>query len=247
MLSSQTGLAVTYQSPTARSSRPHLISVGSIGRFIRPDSVVLGTGVSSEDVELEARARYVSVRGPVTAALVARSGGPSVESFGDPGVLLRRILPVERGETNGRVALVRHFTHIGVPLTLPESMDELSVLKSDPTAVRELVERLNQYDSVVTSAMHIMIACHSYGIPCLLVTFEGMESSVHGSGIKYRDYALGAGLDQVHEPVPVPRDLRLLATDSMVSLERVSDAKLDEVELAVADAVAAYHAASSAE
>ncbi|ROS78535.1 polysaccharide pyruvyl transferase family protein [Cellulomonas sp. PhB143] len=243
VLAAQAERSVLYQSPTARSSQPHLISVGSIGRFVRPDSIVVGTGISSDEIELEPSATYLSVRGPVTAALLEKSGGPAVGSFGDPGALLRRAIPVERGETNGRTALVRHFTHIGVPLTLPESMDELSVLRSHPTAVRDLVEQLATYDAVVTSAMHVMIACHSYGIPCVLVTFEGMESSVHGTGIKYRDYSLGVGLDRVHEPITVPRDLRMVPVASMLTDDRIGDDKLDEIEQAVAGGVAAYRAA----
>ena len=34
---------------------------------------------------------------------------------------------------------------------------------------------------MITSAMHVMIACQSYGIPCGLVTFEGHEDHVHGT------------------------------------------------------------------
>lgn len=232
--------SIRYIAPTAPNSAPHLVSVGSIGRFIKPSSIVVGTGVSSEDIDLESKAHYISVRGPITADLLRRSGGPTVTSFGDPGVLLRRLLPVERTETNGRVALVRHFTHANLPLALPDTMDELSVLLSHPDQVETFVRELNQYDSVVTSAMHVMITCHSYGIPCALVTFEGLESSVHGTGIKYRDYSLGAELEAVHEPVVVSGDLRRLDLDAITSLERVSDAKLDEVETAVKDGIADY-------
>jgi hypothetical protein len=119
-------------------------------------------------------------------------------------------------------------------------MDELSVLMSSPGAVESFLEQLNSYDAVVTSAMHVMIACHAYGIPCALITFEGFESLVHGTGIKYEDYALGMGLSSVYEPVAVPPDLRRLNIDSMVAKEQISEEKLDEIEHAVATAVATY-------
>ena len=41
--------------------------------------------------------RYLSVRGPVTAGVLRRQSGIDVQSMGDPGALLSRILPVERG------------------------------------------------------------------------------------------------------------------------------------------------------
>ncbi|SDR90953.1 Polysaccharide pyruvyl transferase [Nocardioides scoriae] len=231
---------VTYLSPTAPTLQPHLVMVGSIGRFVRSRSIVVGTGIASEEIELDGRAHYVSLRGPVTADLLRRQGGPSVTSLGDPGVLLSRLLPVERGETNGRVALVRHFKHASLPLTLPEDMDELSVLMSHPDEIRAFMETLAGYRAVVTSAMHVMIACHSYGIPCALVGFRGFEDAVHGSGIKYDDYARGAGLTERWDPVVVDLDLRRTRLDDLLREVRISDAKLDEVEAAVAAGIAAY-------
>lgn len=231
---------VAYHSPTARSSDLHIVGAGSIGRFIKPSSIVLGTGVSNTDLILDKSADYVSVRGPITAQLVADSGGPTVERTGDPGILLSRIFPVADAETNGRLALVRHFTHANIPLILPEDMDELSVLMSHPDAIRRFVETLTTYDGVVTSAMHVMIACHSYGIPCVLVGFEGFERTVHGTGIKYRDYSLGAGLGTVHEPQVVPIDLRRAAVRARLTREQVSAEKMDDAQGAVETAVARY-------
>jgi hypothetical protein len=239
VVSHVTGRSVTYQAPTAAAGDDHLISIGSIGRFIKPRSIVVGTGISTNDLELEAGASYHSVRGPLTAEVVHASGGPLVESFGDPGILLSRIMPFERGATNGRVALVRHFTHAALPLYMPENWDEFSVLRSHPNQVRDLVASLIAYDAVVTSAMHVMIVCQSYGIPVSLITFEGMESAVHGNGMKYRDYSLGAGLTQVYEPQAVSLDLRRFDL-GRVSDERVSEAKMDEVEEAVRRGVEDY-------
>ncbi|KQT94496.1 hypothetical protein ASG49_06410 [Marmoricola sp. Leaf446] len=231
---------VTFLSPTAPTLQPHLVMVGSIGRFVRSRSVVVGTGISSEEIELDGRAHYVSLRGPVTADLLRRQGGPAVASLGDPGVLLSRVLPIERGPHNGRVALVRHFKHAGLPLTLPDDMDELSVLVSHPEEIRAFLERLAGYRAVVTSAMHVMIACHSYGIPCALVGFRGFEDLVHGTGIKYRDYALGAGLSGDWEPVVVDLDLRRTRLDDLLREVRIGEDKLDEVQAAVAAGIAAY-------
>lgn len=231
---------VTYLAPTAPSRDPHLVSVGSVGRFIRPSSIVVGTGISTEDVELDKHARYVSVRGPVTAEVLRRQGGPAVQSLGDPGALLRRVFPLERGATNGRIAFVRHFAHANLPVTLRDDHEELSVLMSHPDELRAFVESLNSYDAVVTSAMHVMIACHSYGIPVALVRFRGFEDAVHGSGIKYRDYAEGVGLTETWEPTSIGLDLRRTNTDDLIRRERVGDAKLDEIEQALARGIAEY-------
>ena len=240
VVSQVSGRSVQYVPPTAPTHSTHLVSVGSIGRFIMPRSIVVGTGVSSTDIELDPKARYLSVRGPVTAQLLRDSGGPDVESFGDPGALLSRILPVDRGVTNGRTLLVRHFKHANVPLALPDDMDETSVQMSHPGDIEALVRSLNLYDRVVTSAMHVMIACHSYGIPVALIGFEGLEGAVHGTGVKYGDYCRGVGLGSVYEPQRVGFDLRTVDLDSITSQERISESVLDDIEQAVRSGVTAY-------
>jgi Polysaccharide pyruvyl transferase len=240
ILNANADRSIVYQSPTAPTHDSHIISVGSIGRFIKSSSIVVGTGISSTDIELDRKARYISVRGPIMAELVKRCGGPSIESFGDPGALISRIIPLERGVTNGRIALVRHFSHANLPVALADNMDELSVLLSHPNEIQSFVAELNQYDAVVTSAMHVMIICHSYGIPCSLITFEGFQSSIYGTGIKYKDYSLGVGLETVYEPDIVYPDLRRLNLESMISKEKILESKLDEIEQAVTSGISTY-------
>jgi hypothetical protein len=238
-----TDARIRYHAPTTPISAPHLISTGSIGRFITPSSIVIGTGISSDDVELHPKATYVSVRGPVTAKLVRDCGGPDVESFGDPGAILSRVIPLTRPKrTNGRTAFVRHFSHNPLPIALPEGFDELSVLMSAPDAIENFVGVLVEYDRVVTSAMHVFIVCQSYGIPCSLVTFEGGEAAVYGMGLKYGDYALGVGLAEVN-PVVVPLDLRRLSFANIERDDRVSESKKDEIESAVRAGLDALEAA----
>jgi hypothetical protein len=240
ILSRLSGRPVQYVAPTAPTTQPHLVMVGSIGRFIRHRSIVVGTGVSSLDVELDRNAQYFSVRGPLTAQALRASGGPDVQCTGDPAAILRRIIPVDLGPTNGRLALVRHYTHANLPVTLPEGIDELGILNSHPDDLESFVKRLACYDGVITSAMHVMIVCHAYGIPCALIGFRGFESSVHGTGMKYRDYSLGIGLEAEWEPEIVPLNLSGIDWAGRLRAEKISDDKLDEIEAAVTAGLHAY-------
>jgi hypothetical protein len=223
---------IIFQGLTSRAVRKHIVSLGSVGRFIKSNSVVVGTGVSSFKYPLNTKADYVSVRGPHTADLLLNSGGPKVESFGDPGVVLSKILPLTRGTTNGRIALVRHHTHLQSPVVLPNNFDELSVLLSHPDDIVSFIKKLNEYDSVVTSAMHVLITCQSYGIPCALVVFKGFEEYVHGDGIKYIDYALGAGVKAI-SPTPINPKLEWEEIKPLLETIQVSDSKIAEVEAAI--------------
>jgi len=232
MISNFTDNKISFQAPTKPISQKHLVSIGSIGRFIKPSSIVVGTGISSEDILLSKKADYVSVRGPLTAAVLAKSGGPKIESFGDPGLALSEVIPAKRGKTNGKVAFIRHFSHLAIPVRLPENFEELSVLMSHPDQIASFVKNLIGYDRVVTSAMHVMIVCQSYGIPCALVTFAGFEENVHGTGIKYQDYAQGAEVE-IMNPQVIPLDLNKIDLDNLTRDIQVSNAKKLEVVQAI--------------
>ena len=223
---------IIFQGLTSRAIKKHIVSLGSVGRFIKNNSVVVGTGVSSFKYPINPKADYVSVRGPHTADLLLQSGGPKIENFGDPGVVLSKILPLTRGATNGRIALIRHHTHLQAPVILPNNFDELSVLLSHPDDIVSFIKKLNEYDSVVTSAMHVLITCHSYGIPCALVVFKGFEEYVHGDGIKYIDYALGADVKAI-SPTPINPKLDWKEIKPLLETIQVSDSKIAEVEAAI--------------
>jgi hypothetical protein len=124
-------------------------------------------------------------------------------------------------------------------MQLPENFDEISVMRSRPSDIESFVRSLIAYDCVVTSAMHVMITCQSYGIPCALVSFEGAEDNVHGTGIKYEDYALGAGVE-VMNPQIVPVDLRSFDYGALVKDITVSEAKKAEVREAVRTALSRF-------
>lgn len=221
------------------TNTPHIIAIGSIGRFIKKSSIVLGTGISSTEYPLEPNAKYFSVRGPRTAHQLEKSGGPRIEIFGDPAVIFSRVYPINRGQTNGKIALIRHHSHRSFPVSLPENFDELSVLMSHPQEIEEFARKLNNYDAVVTSAMHIFIMCQSYGIPVALVTFESFETSVHGDGIKYKDYCEGADVSTVL-PAVIPLDMRKFSFDNLMTSEKVSQTKMEEVESSIKSALAFY-------
>ena len=104
---------------------------------------------------------------------------------------------------------------------------------SKPGDIQGFLARINEYDGVVTSAMHVMIACHSYGIPCALVGFEGYETAVHGTGLKYRDYSIGAELESVWEPMVISFNLKAENLRGRLSAVQISEAKLIEIEEAV--------------
>jgi hypothetical protein len=84
-----------------------------------------------------------------------------------------------------------------------------------------------------------MITCHSYGIPCALITFEGFEEKISGTGLKYSDYCLGADLPIV-EPSLVGFDLKISEIDKILRTNQISSVKQIEVENAINESLLRY-------
>jgi hypothetical protein len=227
---------VQYVNPREKSQYPYIVGIGSIGRFIDRNAVVVGTGISRSDADLDPHAAYISLRGPKTGARLTQLGGHDPGQYGDPALMISKLFPIARGKTNGRIALVRHYTHRHLKIDLPDHMDELNVLCSSPDEIEGLLCKIIQYELVVTSAMHIQIVCHSYRIPCVLVDFTEAPDRVHGDGIKYVDYYRGAGLSQ-RERLLIGSNLADIDFTGDVREERVAQEVIDQIHRNILSAI----------
>jgi hypothetical protein len=195
IIQEMTGLPVKYCS--ANTSR--LISLGSIGRYIKDHHVVWGTGISSRNTRLSDKANYLAVRGPYTAEAVKIAGGRCPSILGDPGILLKYLYtPKPIDNTVYQYGFVRHFVHQDCQLFLDDNIEDLNILVSSKRDIERFIDKLCSYKAVLTTSLHVLILCHAYRVPCRLVSLETELKAVHGDGIKYKDFYEGAGL----RPVP---------------------------------------------
>jgi len=227
-----TGRKIDFVNPQSKNiAESHYFSIGSIGKFTKNNSIVLGTGISAKDAELNIHAKYLMVRGPYTRQRILELGGECPEVYGDPAVVLPKIYTPKISDENKnseKLLLVRHFTNQDIKLNLPNDMDEISIFASHPKYIEKFIDTLHQYKGVVTSAMHCYITCQAYGIPCALVTFKGNTKSVHGDGMKYRDYLSGVGLEE-YDPIEVPLNLSSYDFDEIISNTKIKTEVIDKV------------------
>jgi Polysaccharide pyruvyl transferase len=167
---------------------PRLFSTGSVMHFAQPGDVIWGTGVngkvlpstSSDWPALDIRA----VRGPWTARLLAHAGLRVPSVFGDPVLLLGRLLP-----ELGRWAR----TKVHDVLIVPNYNDMSSFQDADyeimtPTApVSTVLQAVARSRLVIGSSLHAIGAADALGIPARFVV------SGHEGPFKYRDYLAGTG------------------------------------------------------
>jgi hypothetical protein len=220
--------SVLFVNPQAKTTeKNHYFSTGSIGKFTKGNSIVLGTGISARDAELNPKSKYIFVRGPLTRDRIIECGGDCPEIYGDPAIVMPLLYRATEGKkNNNKYLLVRHFTHRNLKVNLTSKFDELSILVSHPKDIESFIDTLHMYQGVVTSAMHCFILCQAYGIPCALVTFENAKSAVHGDGMKYLDYMRGVGVSEQKVQV-VSSDFKDLDINSILSNDKIENEKIE--------------------
>lgn len=222
IIKSVSGQKITYIPNYSYFKKKHIIGVGSIANKINPYSHVFGSGIASVNDNVNPNATFHFVRGPYTRDLIMRLGGPKVDVLGDMGFILRKIYTPKFKEKDIELLFVRHITHQGVPLILPEYAVEHLIDASDPTSIQNFLDVIVSSRKVITSAMHCYIACKSYGVPCALVDFKDSKVNLFGDGIKYRDASEGAGLRSL-SPFPMGLNMAKFNFDNIMDEEVVSE------------------------
>lgn len=176
---------------------PELLVCGSIARFACVGTTVLGAGAMRVGDYLHPGARWLAVRGPLTRARVQQCGGTCPEVYGDPALLLPRLLPEWIVNRQVGYGIVPHYVDQSI-------VDQpfINLLDSDPLVPVAAIRRCSQ---VYSSSLHGIIIAHAYGIPAAWVRWS---DKVNGDGFKFRDYAASVGIDLV--PYASIREARLV-------------------------------------
>lgn len=160
------------------------ISTGSIIRQARAGQAVLGSGAMWAGDRPNPAARYLWVRGPITARLVREAGGQCPDVYGDPAMLLPRLFPLEHNPVRD-VGLFPHYAD------LPHcSGDVINPLQSVPDVICAVLSCRR----IVSSSLHGIIAAHAFGLPAAWVK---LGDRLDGDDTKFHDHARSVGLDSM--------------------------------------------------
>jgi hypothetical protein len=162
--------------------------IGSTIRFARPATTVVGAGVIDRRDRIDPRARYLAVRGPITAEIVRKAGGEPPEVQGDPAMLLPRFYhpPVQ---PTVPVGLVPHYVDRHDPQVAAWRGVVIDVLRNNPLKV---IDDIRKCEAVISSSLHGIIIAHAYGIPAAWVRLGGR---LWGDDVKFDDYAASVGVE----------------------------------------------------
>ena len=171
------GVVPLYREP--RHAR--LVGVGSLLEFMPDgyDGSIWGTGLMSDVEKPLPGARALAVRGPLTEERIGAGGA----AYGDPGLLVSRVLP--RPTPHGCFTIVphgHHRSHAGLArLAASSNANVINVHREAKPTVRDIARG----GLVLTTSLHGLITADSYGIPAVWTT---LEPALGGGDFKFRDY-----------------------------------------------------------
>lgn len=186
-----------YEVEHVMAEEADYVMVGSVAKIVLPRHTVLGSGVMTENPRLCSEARWRWVRGPLTRAAVIRNGGHCPEIYGDPAMLLPRIV-APATEKKHRVGLVPHYVdYESVRNQFPDT-PVINLLNADPT---EVIQEITACESIISSSLHGIIAAHAYGIPAAWVKFS---DKLAGDDTKFHDHYQAMGLTPAVSSIDSP-------------------------------------------
>jgi hypothetical protein len=198
-----------YQVNHAMQEEADYMSTGSIAKLARKGVTVLGSGAMTGGAKLDPEANWRWVRGPRTRDLVIKNGGVCSEIYGDPAMLLPRIVaPAVKKKYS--VGLIPHYVDYESAKERYPELPVINLLNSNPV---DVIEQITACDTIISSSLHGIIAAHAYGIPAAWVKLGG---KISGDDTKFHDHYESVGLTAQLSTVESPTFSKATYDDSAI-------------------------------
>lgn len=173
------------------------VCVGSIARRAGVGVKVLGSGIISRSDRIIADADWKFVRGPYTRERVDFFGGNCPEIYGDPALLLPLI--VEPSAKKYEVGIVPHNVDYKY---VSEKYVNNNVIGLGTRNYKNVIDKITQCESIISSSLHGVICAHAYGIPAAWVK---PNTKLKGDNVKFEDYFASVDVDGVQSTYDKPK------------------------------------------
>jgi hypothetical protein len=173
------------------------VMVGSVAKIVQSRHTVLGSGIMTADPILCATANWRWVRGPLTRRAVKKNGGHCPEVYGDPALLLPRIVAASPQKKHALGIVPHYVDHASVRDQWPD-LPVINVLNADP---REVIREITQCEKIISSSLHGIVVAHAYGIPAAWVKFG---AGISGDDSKFHDHHESLGISAILSSIDDP-------------------------------------------
>jgi len=187
-----------WQAPP-KPTAPFILGIGSL-LSLRMDvdasqQIVCGSGFIEKDKVPQKPLRIISVRGPMTRQKFLDAHIPCPERYGDMALLIRYII---RPPANALVT--KRFKYGIIPHYVDKDHPYIKQMGARPACTiidinqaktpEKFVKELHECNYILSSTLHGIIICDSYGIPAHHIS---LTDKVVGGTWKFRDYYASVG------------------------------------------------------
>lgn len=149
---------------------------------------VLGSGLLQENGRVPLAARYLAVRGPLTA----RAVGVRHAVLGDPGLLATELVRPESRVHN--LGLLPHWTDRDLT-SRPEFLKYNPLIISPSGSPEDVSRQISSCKKLVTSSLHGAIVADAFGVPRRIEMPPARYQHASEKGdFKFRDYHASIGM-----------------------------------------------------
>ena len=173
------------------------ICVGSIARRAGVETKVFGSGIISKSDRVTPNADWKFVRGPYTRERIRFFGGNCPEIYGDPALLLPLI--VKPSVKKYEVGIVPHNVDYNF---IAEKFQDHNIIGLGTRNYTNVIDKITQCESVISSSLHGIICAHAYGIPAAWVK---PNQKLKGDNIKFEDYFASVDVDGIQSTYDKPK------------------------------------------
>lgn len=214
---------ITGQSPefsNGSSDSPVHMTCGSILNIPVDGAVVWGSGFARCLDPVPKHKQVHAVRGPKSREKLLANGVHCPNVCGDPAILLPRFFD-PRPSKKFWLAIIPHYADYDAVCKACGNLSDVVQIVNLLEPVEQVVRKICECDTAISSSLHGIIAAHAYDVPCAWVEFS---DKVEGCGFKFHDYFASGGL-----PLVNPINLRSMP----LNILRVADSvpsKLPEID-----------------
>ncbi|MEM9212361.1 MAG: glycosyltransferase family 2 protein [Pseudomonadota bacterium] len=189
---------------TTANSGPYLLGVGSIIQTIdKPGAHIWGSGLLRELTPQWQKkladnpiAQVHAVRGHLTRnELITKLDLEVPEVYGDPALLLPRVIKFSDARKRSGIAFCPHLAHQKQFQNISDPHLRLIDVRDHPI---EVIRSLAHAEVVLSSSLHGLVVAQAYGIPWVWITVGGKP--LDGSNFKFHDFFSTLSMDQ---PLPL--------------------------------------------
>lgn len=180
-----------YGIPFIRAEKKNFdtLMVGSIAKWARPGTRVLGAGFIRKVDPVCKDANWKWVRGPLSRQMVLDAGGRVPEVYGDAAWLLPTFWGPSEKEFD--LGIVPHHVDYEIAKELHPGIPVIDLLTTDP---EKTTKEITKCKAVICSSLHGLIVAHAYGIPAAWVKYS---DKLHGDDMKFKDHFASMGIETI--------------------------------------------------